>query len=335
MVATLALEDLTGSPQSNGSPTSNHRPEVDYRFSRCREVRDRVLHVLRQNHLHAKRARRLELCGAHATVWQSESTGTLKVAAYHCGMRCCPRCREGHARRTKDRLTRFMEATPLNERALITLTVRSTSAPLSAQIDHLYASFKRLRKSEVWQTARPSGYAVLELTLNTDTGLWHPHLHLLARTRYMPWKTLVNEWLKATNGSRGVDIRRVNSQSCANVVQYLSTYLTKPPQEAVHSRDDRLTEWVDDMMHRKVLFRFGKPKLADKVDEPDTDPADWLLVGTLAGIIRHARLGVPIAEQYLRQLTRAATTREYRDPEAGADYRLRPGIKPVPGVALF
>lgn len=318
--ALAAVEStLLDPPQSNGSLDPLARADVKYRFRYHEQPYTRVLTVLRSHYRHEKRARRLSLCGAHATVWQSASTGEIALRSYHCGMRICPRCRETHAARTKDKLQRFTATVPINELSMISLTIRSTTAPLGVQISNLYTAFKKLRKSEVWRAANPSGYAVLEITRNTDTGLWHPHLHLLARAKYMPLAKVRAAWEIATHGSWSVDIRRVNSASRERLQKYLADYLTKPPQDSVLSDDAALTEWIDAHQDRKVLLRFGRPTLADEKPAPP-DPGDWHLIGTLAGIIRSARLGYSNARHWLLLIAKAG--REHRDPDAGKDYTL-------------
>lgn len=317
--AAVAPSTLLDAPQSNGFDNPLSRPDIRYRFSRCEQAYTRVLNVMRSHYRHKKRARRLSMCGAHATVWQSASTGEIALRSYHCGMRTCPRCRESHAARVKDKLQRFTTTVPINELSMISLTIRSTTAPLGVQISNLYKAFKALRKSDVWKAGKPSGYAVLEITRNTDTGLWHPHLHLLARARYMPLAQVRAAWEIATHGSWSVDIRRVNTTSRDKLHSYLAEYLTKPPQDSVMQDDAALTEWIDAHQDRKVLLRFGRPTLADEAPVPP-DPRDWSLIGTLAGIIRSAQLGYTHAKHWLLLISTKA--REHRDPDAGKDYTL-------------
>ena len=312
---------LLAPPQSNGFDQPLNRPDIRYRFARSMHTYERVLTILRQHYRHEKRARRLSMCGAHATVWHSPSSGETAIRSYHCGLRSCPRCRETHAARTKDKLSRFTATVELHQLSMITLTIRSTSAPLSVQLDNLYKAFKRLRKTPVWTAARPSGYAVLEITRNLDTGLWHPHLHLLARAAYMPIQAVRAAWATCTGGSWQVDIRRVNTAAREKMEAYLSDYLTKPPQENVVDDDAALTEWIDALHGRKVLLRFGRPTLADQAP-PQPDPADWLLVGTLQSIIRGAHAGYANARHWLTAIS-GPGAREHRDPDAGTDYLLQ------------
>jgi hypothetical protein len=320
-------------PQSTVLDDPLTRPDIRYRFKSHEQPYKQVLTILRKTYRHEKRARRLALCGAHATIWHSPSTDTVAVRSFHCGLRACPRCRETHAARTRDKLLRFTKLVPLNELSMITLTIRSTSAPLDVQLDNLYKAFRKLRKSNVWKEARPSGYAVLEITLNDETRQWHPHLHLLARARYMEQRRLSDAWGLCTGGSRMVDIRRVNARAVEACHRYLTDYLTKPPSDTVLSSGPLLLAWIDALMNRKVLLRFGKPELADEAEKPQ-DPEDWALIGTinglLAGLARHDRR----ASYWLTRI-RTGPVKEQRDLDAGIDYRYVPGIVTTPGDTFY
>lgn len=316
-------------PQSTVLEDPLKRPDVRHRFSAHQAAYGQILAQLRSNHEHAARARRLALCGAHATVWHSPSTDQVQVRAYHCGLRCCPRCRETHAARTRDRLLRFTRTVHTNKLSMITLTLRHSNAPLAVQCDNLYRAFKKLRKADVWTEARPSGYAVLEITWNPTERQWHPHLHLLARCEFMKWERLTAAWAIATGGSYVVDIRRVNSRAVEQYHQYLTDYLTKPPSQEIIDEPPLLGEWMDALLHRKVLLRFGRPTLADELPPP-VDPADWHLVGTLGGILAGVSRGNKRASYWLNRL-QSGGARECRDPDAGKDYLLDLAYQHDPG----
>lgn len=305
-------------------PTNNplDRPDTAFRFRRADHLHafTRTLEALRVPLRHQKRARRLALCGAHATVWHSPGTDTVCIRAYHCGLRCCPRCREMHAARTHDTLARFLACVPRNRLSMITLTLQSSDQTLTEQLDHLYASFRRLRASPLWKQAKPRGYAVLEMTWSDERQQWHPHLHLLAETAYIPYRQLSLAWQQASRGSTIVDVRRVNRKAIKQMQHYLADYLTKPPTTSILDSLPRLTEWIDGLTHRKVLLRFGKPTLAEQ-QPPTAQPNDWCLVGSLSHIITGAAAHYQRAVYWLSRLV-DRKAHEARDPDAGKDYSL-------------
>lgn len=306
------------------APDTATRQDVAYRFRRPDHAHAyaRTLQALQAPLRHEKRARRLSLCGAHATLWHSPSTDALRLQSYHCGLRCCPRCRETHAARTRTTLGRFLALVPRNRLSMITLTMQHSQQPLCEQIDHLYSSFRRLRASRLWKEHRPKGYAVLEIERNEERQEWHPHLHLLAETPYMPHATLRETWTTATKGAVIVDIRRVNRRSVERYQRYLTDYLTKPPTTAILDSLSLLTEWIDGLTHRKVLIKFGKPPLADEPPKP-VDPGDWSLIGSMLGLLAGLARRNKRAEYWMTRIANGQVA-ETRDIDAGKDYSLAP-----------
>jgi len=203
---------------------------------------------------------------------------------------------------------------------MITFTLKHSTAPLSDQIDRMYASFKTLRQSDLWQHAKPRGYCVLEICRSEDGLLWHPHLHLLANTPYILDDALKAEWLKITGDSYIVDIRRVNSKARDRHRDYLCGYLTKPATTDILMDDSILTEWIDALLHRHVLIGFGRPRLAPKPPPPE-DPQDWTLIGSLCGLLTGFDHGDPDASHWLRRIGQGPTV-ERRDCDAGKDYSI-------------
>lgn len=316
-------------PQTSGCDLPSNLPEQNpirndtlYRFRRPdhKLAYTRTLDVMRPLYRHRERVKRLELCGAHATIWHSPSTDTIAVRAYHCGMRCCPRCRETHSAKTREKIDRFLALVPPHRLSMITFTLLHSDTPLSDQIDRLYASFKELRKTALWKKAKPRGYSVLEICRSTDGLMWHPHLHLLANTPYILDEALRQEWHRITGDSYIVDIRRVNTRARDEHRDYLCGYLTKPATTDILLHDNILTEWIDSLMHRHVLIGFGRPQLADK-PPPPVDPQDWSLVGSLLGLLNSFEHGDARAAHWLARIGQGPTV-ERRDCEAGKDYSI-------------
>ena len=322
-VTSVHLQPITVVDVVGGHSTARYaKSDVDYRFSSRdhQSARQAILSVLRVPYRHKKRFARFTNCGGNATVWHSTSTDRVKILARHCGLRVCPRCREMHAARTRDVLARFLKTVEPNRLSMVTLTLSHSERPLSEQLDHLYASFRRLRASKIWKTCKAKGYAVLEISRSTDGLQWHPHLHLLADMPYCPHDLLRSTWWRATGDSSIVDIRRVNSHAVVKHQKYLTNYLSKPPTEAIQSDAIALGEWVDALCSRRVLIKFGSPKLAAKLQD-EAKPDDWKLIGTLIGLIRAMDRGNAQATHWLARIGRGPAL-EQRDPDAGKDYSL-------------
>jgi len=309
--------------------------EVAYRFRRADHAAARAatLDTLYRHYRHRDRANRLAACGTGATVWHSPSTDQIVVRANHCGMRCCPRCREIHSARTRDTLNRFLANVDRTRLSMITFTLRHSDTPLSEQIDRLYASFKSLRKLPLWQSAHPKGYCVLEVKRAADGLCWHPHLHLLAETPYISHAKLSAAWLAVTGDSTIVDIRRVNAKAVDQHRDYLCAYLCKPAAADILADPDTLVEWIDAFLHRRVLIKFGKPTLADK-PLPPTQPEDYRLIGSLLGIMHAHRRGDRTATAWLIRIGRGPTT-EGNDQDAGKDYSIDPAYQDADTTQFF
>lgn len=305
-------------PPGESAPAS----DVAYRFRRPdhAHAREVTIATLRGHYRHADRARRLDNCGRGATVWHSPSTDSVVIRANHCGMRCCPRCRETHSARTRETLNRFLQNVDRTRLSFVTFTLLHSDQPLADQIDRLYASFRRLRASLTWKAARPKGFAVLEVKRSEDGTQWHPHLHLLAEMPFVAKEHLADAWLAATGDSFIVDIRRINRRSVDRHRDYLCNYLTKPATAEILDVPQLLIEWIDAFLHRRVLIKFGRPTLAEKM-LPPTPPTDYRLVGSLLGLLHAFERGDPDATAWLIRLGKGPTS-EGRDKDAGKDYSI-------------
>jgi hypothetical protein len=108
----------------------------------------------------------------------------------------------------------------------IILTVASSGKPLSHQLRFLRAAFSRLRRTPWWNRHVTGGAYTIEVTRNPDTGLWHPHIHMLVDGIFIPWQELRSHWHKITAGSKVVWISDVTSRR--DSVLELCKYVGKP-----------------------------------------------------------------------------------------------------------
>jgi len=241
---------------------------------------------------------RYRSCGSMAYVEYSATLDSYRVRSNHCGLRVCPRCRSYHRRRTADILYRMLGDPAKHEpntHKMITLTMRSTRAPLAVQLDNLREAFRRLRATPLWRKSVAYGYGVVEVTCNAVTHQWHPHLHILARTRYIPQQALSTAWLRASRGSYVVDIRRLPHYHRA--VRYVCKYVGKPPSlDTLDDPVERLREYWRATRHRKLTIRIGKHPPAPPDPEPLQPAAtDWTIIDRLRVILRAAAQREPRA----------------------------------------
>ena len=96
---------------------------------------------------------------------------------------------------------------------------------LSQGIEHLWASFERLRHTVLWADVVSGALAVLEITYNRERRTWHPHLNVLFDGPRIEHAALVEAWHTATERrGRSVWIQRADQ----GTVRELLKYITKP-----------------------------------------------------------------------------------------------------------
>jgi hypothetical protein len=182
------------------------------------------------------------------------------------------RARAGRVRRIVERLVG--DAIPL----LITLTVRNVPGTLTERLNHLLASFRRLRQSVAWKECIKAGAAFVEVKLGAGSGLWHPHLHIVAIGKYLPHEKLSAAWLKATGDSHRVKIERARSPADAG--NYACKYATKGWTAEVTRDHDALVECTLSLRGRRLCTTFGSWHGTD-VDDDMEIVTDWKRVGRL------------------------------------------------------
>jgi len=239
----------------------------------------------------AKRLRRMEACCV-CPMYCLNTAGLVSVAPGFCRDRLCPTCASCRGRIVQARVAAACR--DMDQTRFITLTVQCNGQPLAERLDHLYASFRRMRQGKIWKSHVRGGMAVLEVTRNQTTGHWHPHLHVLADGVYFDHKSLKRAWEEATGDSMVVDIRAVVSR--ANAARYVAAYVAKPAE--VHAwAPAAVAEYALALHGRRLVVAFGS--MHGKLGDPDDDGTRPKLVGILCSSLRLHRArdaGCPYAE---------------------------------------
>lgn len=269
------------------SVTPYHEDDADqqYRFRHSPQVRQFWLDHLPMWERNYKKVQRFEGCGSDAFVEYSPSLNDYRVRATHCGNRICPACQRAYAHRTGRRLAELFTHSRNHPPAFLTLTLKPSAAPLEDTIRHLKAFFRRLRATPLWKNAVKYGVAVVEVTRGKRGTHWHAHLHCIIWADFIKQQTLSDLWRKITCGSFIVDIRRVKSSD--DVTDYMTSYLTKPPPEAVMLQDTLAEEWYRAVTAQHWVIRFGSRKLLPPKTEP-VKARDWERVCSLQELLAYA-----------------------------------------------
>jgi hypothetical protein len=254
------------------------------------------------------RVDRWETCGRRAALWHDDSTDRYVLRSDTCKLRICPACRRRYQFAAVARIRALLQDAAPRSWQFITLTVRHTRAPLAQQTEHLKASFRRLRQRKLWRAAVAHGYAVLEITYNRHRDEWHPHLHVLARCRYIDWHLLRKDWIAVTDGSSIIDCGYVRTTQHA--CDYVARYLAKPPDLLDLQSPQRIAEYYFAIQHARFLMPFGSPPKAPTRPALDT-PRKLTYVGRLSDLHTLAKRGDLDAARTLRKLAHqdAAVTR--------------------------
>ena len=191
-----------------------------------------------------------------------------------CGHRFCHSCSRRRARRIRNRLQLLFEKTAQVPKArfkMLTLS-KANCKELDVGLRDLVASFRRLRQRSLWKHYVIGGAFVLEV--KGRPGNWHPHIHAIIYSYYIPWQRLRSAWRQCSGGT-AVWINAVTSERAQS---YVTKYITKPDMPSA------LLDEVSESLRRFRLFiRFGSwhnivlPKLVYESPCKVCNVSDWLV----------------------------------------------------------
>ena len=159
---------------------------------------------------------------------------------------------------------------------LVTLTVKD-GPDLRERFKHLHAA-----QRELWKRKQRRRGSVLdgvegavwsyEIKRGKGSGLWHPHLHMIALSEVAPDAVrLSSEWHQITGDSFIVDVRPINQDDPASgfveVFKYAVKFSDQPPADTVHA-------W-ETLMRKRLLGSAGCFRGVDIPDDLTDDPSDF------------------------------------------------------------
>lgn len=134
---------------------------------------------------HASPAMQSAIRSCHSQVVKISSedgSRSKTVSVETCGNRFCPYCQARKARRDSDSISYVMNhAKSRGLKAIfLTLTIPNVSgAEASSAVDKLNKALKRLLARQAFKRVVKGAIRKIEMTYNSDTGLFHPHVHLV------------------------------------------------------------------------------------------------------------------------------------------------------------
>lgn len=199
---------------------------------------------------HQAIARRVQTCGDYLVFRHYFTVDQVKL---HGAQLCmahllCPLCaiRRG-SKALKAYLDRWevirAEKTALKP-FLVTLTVKD-GPDLQERFNHLHKAQRELwkRRARIYPTALDGVAGAVwsyEIKRGKGSGLWHPHLHMIALAENQPdQQQLAAEWHNITGDSFIVDVRPISQEDPADgfmeVFKYAVKFSDQPPADTLHA----------------------------------------------------------------------------------------------------
>lgn len=197
---------------------------------------------------------RFKECRQFAFFYRGEESGHVTLRANACHNRWCPVCAAAKEVQVLQTVKSWAEKQP--NLKFITFTLKSCCDPLHVQMTTLYHAFHELRRSKAWKSRKPKGCWFFQTTYNSHSGLWHPHLHVLAEMPYIPQELLSEIWFNVTGTSYIVDIKKVHNPEQTS--EYVARYVSRPGRLA-HLNPDVAADIVGACRGRRLCGVFGKP----------------------------------------------------------------------------
>jgi len=229
-----------------------------------RDERNRIIVALEASALPKIRnqAFRMAACADSLFLFFSPTAGTVRENVHRCNSRLCPYCSNARTGNVASQMQTLVEPWP--DKKHLVLTVKSSDQPLRTQLRSLIRWFAKLRRTKLWKTKVARGVYTLEVTVNPRTGLWHPHLHCIISSEYLPHKALQYAWHKITDGSDVVWIEAV--KNTYSMVMELCKYLGKPSKSYLWT-DNQIRQYAEAIHGMRMLQGFGPRQAKPIVDE--------------------------------------------------------------------
>ncbi|MBE3118978.1 MAG: protein rep, partial [Candidatus Atribacteria bacterium] len=195
-------------------------------------------------------------CSSKYGVWLVD--GKIKVSPMHCHARACPICAEQRNIKLRERYRKALKSwtTPKH----MSFTLKSSEQPLREQIERLVKCFHKLRKEDLWRTRNGYGIWTVEITKSKLTGLFHPHLHVIANISFIDKDALHAAWRKVTIDSWNCSIKAVRGPIENEMAKYIAKTST------IYAQGDDPYVLNAELNHRRFVQPFGKWPLIPKAD---------------------------------------------------------------------
>lgn len=211
----------------------------------------------------------LRSCRTDAWFAVSIKSRHVAVLSNACRLRWCPLCSRAKARLISSSVSEWLKS--FRNPKILTLTLRHSNDSLDKQVTRLYAAFQVLRRRGLLKKNCNGGIWFFQVKLSEKTGQWHPHLHCLLESAFLPHKVLKAAWHEITGDSDVVDIRVIYDPKKA--ADYVARYAARPAQLASLNRGERLQVY-DALKGRRLAGKWGSASAVTFTPSPDGEFAD-------------------------------------------------------------
>ncbi len=220
-------------------------------------------------HYDYERGKRIEECGTYLKFKQIPD-GSLKLKhANFCRERMCPMCQWRRSLKLgtqADKIYRVLTGEGYSH-IFVTLTVKNCKAEeLNQTVDSVLNGFYLLRRKSLWMNAIRGYYRALEITYNSESDTYHPHIHVLCTVdsnyfvsdEYIKHDQLMEAWkdVMKLDYNPSVHIERVKQKpnqritsACAEVCKY--------PVKTAEVNDWHTLEVMDYALRGRRLIQWG------------------------------------------------------------------------------
>lgn len=261
----MALAKHTAPSTEAPSVSSVHTEETNPPSSLPADYRTRLLVSVREEYLATASLYEdiddreyseywLSLRSCRTDAWFAVSTKTRHVGILSnaCRLRWCPLCSRAKASHVANSVAGWLKSFKVPK--ILTLTLKHSADSLDKQVTRLYAAFQVLRRRRLLSSKIKGGIWFFQVKLSEQTGEWHPHLHCLLQSEFIPHRAIKLAWHEITGDSDIVDIRAV--YDARKVADYVARYAARPAQLASLSQAHRL-EVYDALKGRRLAGKWG------------------------------------------------------------------------------
>ncbi len=173
----------------------------------------------------------------------------------YCGDRLCEVCKRRNYARLVNRYLPVLTRIPNNRVSQITLTYKNFKYLNTSQICSIKKDLITLRNSKLFKESVKGGLAVLEIKHVSDEVGWNLHIHMLVDAKYIPHRSLQEEWSKITGHSFIVHIK--SERNTRNAFLHLLKYFLKTPIIKGSDVDDLREQYNNAFFGSRNVISFG------------------------------------------------------------------------------